>query len=241
MAESLGSVQALCILFFCEQYPPVVWDGAGTYTAALATALAKLGHDVHVLCAQGRQVVGSVKDGVHVHRRPLLRVPVSRGLGKLGAQLRGPLYPRDSLTLRASLPLSYSLWMRQLGLRPDVIETQDGETRGLIQAMRRSTPLAIHLHCPTMLTVRLSGQPVGLKGLVADRLDRTSAGRAAVVTSPSQLLVDTLREQGWLGDREVEVIPNPFDAEPWLDIPDVAGTTPTVAVVGRLEAYKGVD
>ncbi len=237
----MGSVQALCILFFCEQYPPVVWDGAGTYTAALATALAKLGHDVHVLCAQGRQVVGSVKDGVHVHRRPLLRVPVSRGLGKLGAQLRGPLYPRDSLTLRASLPLSYSLWMRQLGLRPDVIETQDGETRGLIQAMRRSTPLAIHLHCPTMLTVRLSGQPVGLKGLVADRLDRTSAGRAAVVTSPSQLLVDTLREQGWLGDREVEVIPNPFDAEPWLDIPDVAGTTPTVAVVGRLEAYKGVD
>ncbi|EIV96362.1 glycosyltransferase [Frankia sp. QA3] len=241
MAESLLSLQRLCILFFCEQYPPVVWDGAGTYTAALATALARLGHDVHVLCAQGYRVVDSVEDGVHVHRRPLLRVPVSRALGRLGTQLRGPLYPRDSLTLRASLPLSYSLWARQLGLRPDVIETQDGETRALIQAARRSVPLAIHLHCPTMLTVRLSGQQIGAKGLFADRLDRISAGRADVVTSPSQLLVDTLRERGWLGDREVEVIPNPFDAEPWLGIPDVADTTPTIAVVGRLEAFKGVD
>ncbi|WP_261558447.1 glycosyltransferase family 4 protein [Frankia tisae] len=241
MAESLLTLRRLCILFFCEQYPPVVWDGAGTYTAALATALAQLGHDVHVLCAQGYRFDDSVENGVHVHRRPLLRVPVSRALGKFGAQLRGPLYPRDSLTLRASLPLSYSLWARRLGLRPDVIETQDGETRALIQAARRSVPLAIHLHCPTMLAVRLAGQPLGAKGLLADRLDRISASRADVVTSPSQLLVDTLREHGWLGNREVEVIPNPFDAEPWLGIPDVAETTPTIAVVGRLEAFKGVD
>ncbi|MCM3883364.1 glycosyltransferase family 4 protein [Frankia sp. R82] len=241
MTESFGSIRALCIVFFCEQYPPVVWDGAGTYTAALAVALAGLGHDVHVLCAQGHQSTDSVEAGVHVHRRPLLRIPVSRALGPVGTRLRGPLYPRDSLSLRASLPLSYSLWMRQLGLHPDIIETQDGETRGLVQAMRRSHPLAIHLHCPTMLTVRLSGEPIGIKGSLADRIDRTSANRAAVVTSPSQLLVDTLRDSGWLSRREVEVIPNPFDASPWHDIGDVAETEPTIAVIGRLEAYKGVD
>jgi glycosyltransferase involved in cell wall biosynthesis len=241
MADSVRSLRTLCILFFCEQYPPVVWDGAGSYTATLAVALARLGHEVHVLCAQGHRVVDSLQDGVHVHRRPLLRVPVTRGLGPVGTRLRGPLYPRDSITLRVSLPLSYSFWLRRLGLRPDVIETQDGETRGLLQALYRTLPLAIHLHCPTMLTVQLAGQPLGCKGRLADRLDRISADRAAVVTSPSQLLVDTLREHGWLGRRAVEVIPNPFDAHPWLDVPDVAGTAPMVAAVGRLEAYKGVD
>ncbi|WP_423748133.1 glycosyltransferase [Frankia canadensis] len=237
----MRSLHALCIVFLCEQFPPVVWDGAGSYTATLAIALAKLGHEVHVVCAQGHKVVDSVQDGVHVHRRPLLRVPVSRGLGPVGTRLRGPLYPRDSISLRASLPLSYTFWMRRLNLRPDVIETQDGETRGLIQAVSHSRPLAIHLHCPTMLTVRLAGAPIGPKGRLADRLDRMSADLADVVTSPSQLLVDTLRERGWLDGRAVEVIPNPFDAVPWLTVPDVSGTTPTVAAIGRLEAYKGVD
>ncbi len=241
MADSIRSLHALCVVFLCEQFPPVVWDGAGSYTATLAIALAKLGHEVHVLCAQGSRVVDTVQDGVQVHRRPLLRIPVSRRLGPVGAWLRGPLYPRDSISLRASLPLSYTFWLHQLGLRPDIIETQDGETRGLLQAISRSRPLAIHLHCPTMLTVQLAGVPVGRKGQLADRLDRMSANRADVVTSPSQLLIDTLRERGWLGDQPVEVVPNPFDAVPWMSIPDVAATTPTIATIGRLEEYKGVD
>ena len=235
------SPRALRILFFCEQYPPVVWDGAGTYTSVLATALARIGHDVHVLCAQGRHVVDAVVDGVHVHRRPLLRVQVSRALGPLGARLAGHHYPRDSITLRASLPLSYTFWMHRLALHPDVIETQDGETRGLIQALRHSRPLVIHMHCPTMHSIRLSGERLGVKGMLADRLDRASSDLADGVTSPSQLLVDTLRETGWLSNREVEIIPNPFDAAPWQHMPTALQTTPTIAAVGRLESHKGVD
>ncbi|CUU60233.1 Glycosyltransferase involved in cell wall bisynthesis [Parafrankia irregularis] len=237
----LGTFRNLTVLFFCEQYPPIVWDGAGTYTAALAAALVGLGHNVHVLCAQGRRISDTVENGVHVHRRPLLQAPATRALGGLGSRLRGPLHPRDSLALRTSLAVSYSFWMRQLQLRPDVIETQDGETRALIEAVCHTRPLAIHLHCPTMLAVRLAGQPIGTRGLVADRLDQVSARRAAVVTAPSQLLVDELRRDGWLGDRAVEVIPNLFDATPWRGLPDARATEPTIAVVGRLEPFKGVD
>ncbi|MEX5633456.1 glycosyltransferase family 4 protein [Parafrankia sp. FMc2] len=237
----LRTFRTLSVLFFCEQYPPIVWDGAGTYTATLAAALVGLGHNVHVLCAQGRRITDTVERGVHVHRRPLLQAPVTRALGGYGARLRGPLYPRDSLALRASLSLSYSVWMRHLRLRPDIIETQDGETRGLIEAVHGTYPLAIHLHCPTMLAVRLAGQPLGVRGQLADRLDRASARRAAVVTAPSQLLVDELRRSGWLGHQAVEVIPNLFDAEPWRGVQDVRTTEPTIAVVGRVEPSKGVD
>ncbi len=241
MAELVSSSRALRILFFCEQYPPVVWDGAGTYTAVLASALARLGHDVHVLCAQGHRFMYTVEDGVHVHRRPLLRVPATRALGPLGMRLAGRRYPRDSITLRASLPLSYSFWMHRLGLQPDVIETQDGETRGLIQALRHTHPLVIHMHCPTMHSIRLAGERLGAKGMLADRLDRVSSDLADAVTSPSQLLVDTLRETGWLIGRDIEIIPNPFDSKPWQDVPSAIHTEPTVAAVGRLESHKGLD
>jgi glycogen synthase len=230
------------ILFLCEQYPPVVWDGAGAYTAAVAVALAALGLEVHVLCAQGRRVTDTVDRGVHVHRRPLLRVPVSRALGRYGQLLTGPLYPRDSLSLRASLSVSYAVWLRRLGLRPDVIETQDGDCRALAMVLRRSFPLVVHLHCPTMLPVRLAaGGPLAWRGRLADRLDRVSSDWADAVTSPSPLMVDTLREFGWLRGRTVEIIPNPFDAGPWLHLPPPVGTGPTVLAVGRLEWAKGLD
>jgi glycosyltransferase involved in cell wall biosynthesis len=159
----------------------------------------------------------------------------------MGMRLAGRHYPRDSITLRASLPLSYSFWMRRLDLCPDVIETQDGETRGLLQALRRTRPLVIHLHCPTMHAIRLSGERLGVKGLLADRLDRMSSDLADGVTSPSQLLIDTLRDIGWLNHRDVEIIPNPFDAQPWQDVPSAVHTEPTVVAVGRLEVHKGID
>jgi len=230
------------ILFLCEQYPPVVWDGAGVYTAAVAVALAGLGLEVHVLCAQGRRVTDTVDRGVHVHRRPLLRVPVSRALGPYQQFLTGPLYPRDSLSLRASLSLSYSVWLRRLGLRPDVIETQDGDSRALAVSLWRSFPLVIHLHCPTMLPIRLAAPgPLTWRGALADRVDRLSSDRADIVTSPSPLMVDTLREFGWLRDRTVEIIPNPFDAADWLRVPPPVDTERTVLAVGRLEWAKGLD
>jgi glycogen synthase len=168
-------------------------------------------------------------------------VPANRALAPLGMRLAGPNYPRDSITLRASLPLSYSFWMRQLNLGPDVIETQDGETRALVQAIRHTRPLVIHMHCPTMHAVRLAGGRLGVKGRLADRLDRVSSDLADGITSPSQFLVDTLREIGWLRDREVEIIPNPFDARPFQDVPSAAHTEPTVAAIGRLESLKGID
>src|SRR4051794_26333157 len=160
------------ILFLTEQYPPVVWDGIGSYTYEVAQALTELGHEVHVLCCQGRRILDEDLDGVHVHRRPLLRIPVSRVLGPLGRFLAGKNYPRDSVTLRISLAISYAWWFRRLHLQPDVIETSDGETRALLLNARATYPLVINHHTPTVLPLRLLGTRLTLKGRVADRLDR---------------------------------------------------------------------
>jgi glycosyltransferase involved in cell wall biosynthesis len=93
-----------------------------------------------------------------------------------------------------------------------------------------------------MFDVRLRDGRLRGKGALADRVDRFSALRADARTSPSELLVSTLRDMKWLRpDTDVEVIPYPFDPSPFADIPDAAHTGPTVAVVGRLEWRKGLD
>jgi len=228
------------IVFLCDQYPPVVWDGAGTYTHAAAHALAGLGHDVHVVACEGRRWEETVDGRVSVHRRPALTIPVTKVLGPFRRLVIGADNPRDSLSVRASLALSYAFWMRVLDLRPDVVETQDGETRGLSIALRRSVPLVIYLHTPTMLDVRLRG-PLSLRGRIADRIDRLSSDRADVLTSPSQLLVDTLRQFGWLEGRLPEIIPPPAPPGPWGEVASAASTDPVVLAAGRVEQRKGGD
>ena len=229
------------IVFLGEQYPPVIWDGAGTYVHDIAHALVDKGHEVHLVCAQGKRVVDEVDSGVHIHRRPLLRVPVSRIGGQVGRLLAGSHYPRDAITLRMSLTASYAIWLRRLRLRPDVIETPDGETRALLNAWRHSTALVVHLHTPTMFDLRIRPEGLTVKGKVADRLDRFTSDHADALTSPSDLLVDALRGFGWLRDREVDVIPYPFDARPYAGAPPVTATGTQVLAVGRLEWRKGLD
>jgi glycosyltransferase involved in cell wall biosynthesis len=122
-----------------------------------------------------------------------------------------------------------------------VVETQDGETRGLFIALRRSVPLVIHLHTPTMLDVRLMGAPLSLRGRLADRIDRISSDRADLLTSPSQLLVDTLRTFGWVQGKVPDIIPSPVPAGPWDQLPPALSTGPVVLMAGRQEWRKGGD
>ncbi|MCL9761816.1 glycosyltransferase family 4 protein [Frankia sp. AiPa1] len=230
------------IVFLCEQYPPIIWDGAGVYTHDIAHALVALGHRVHIVCAQGRRRTDEDHDGVLVHRRPLLRLPVGRYLGRVARPVQGANHPRDSLSLRFFLAVSYAFWLRRLGLRPDVIETQDGETRGLRTALRRDVPLVIHLHTPTMMDVRLREGKLHGRGALADRLDRFSALRADARTAPSELIVTTLRDFGWLKKKtDADVIPYPFDRSPYAEVVPPQGTDPVLFVVGRLEWRKGLD
>ncbi len=228
------------IMFFCDQYPPVIWDGAGTYTRDASQALARAGHEVHVLCCQGRRIRNEELAGVFVHRRPLLLLPVSRLLGPFGSLLAGRDYPRDSLTLRASLAISYAFWFRILGVEPDVVETEDGETRALLIALRHSVPLVVNHHTPTLFDLRLSRQ-IRLKGRLADTIDRLSSDRADTTTAPSELMVDALRPLGWLKGQSPLIIPNPFSGEAWTSTTPAETTAPLVLFVGRLEHRKGID
>jgi glycogen(starch) synthase len=229
------------IVFLTEQYPPVIWDGIGTYTATIAPALAALGHEVHVVCCQGRRLRDEIHDGVFVHRRPLMRIPISRYLGRYARFLRGRHYPLDSISQRLSLAASYSFWMWRLGLQPDVIETQESETRALVFALRDVAPLVIRLHTPMALEVRLRHGRLSWRAQLADRLDRISADRAHMLVAPAPLVVDVLRRFDWIRGRDPAIVPNPFDPAIFLEVGEPDPRSNIVVVVGRIEWNKGQD
>jgi glycogen(starch) synthase len=229
------------VVFLTEQYPPVIWDGVGTYTATIAPALAELGHEVHVVSCQGRRLTDEIHDGVFVHRRPLLRIPISRYLGRYARFLRGRDYPRDSISLRLSLAVSYGYWMWRLGLQPDVIETQESETRALVFALRDVAPLVIRLHTPAVLDLRLRSGRLSWRAQLADRLDRISADRAHELEAPSRLLVDVLQRFDWIRGRDPAIVPYPFDPRVFLDVGEPDRKSDIVLVVGRIEHRKGQD
>jgi glycogen(starch) synthase len=170
-----------------------------------------------------------------------MRIPISRYLGRYARFLRGRDYPRDSISLRLSLAVSYGFWMWRLGLQPDVIETDDGETRALVYALRDGAPLVIRLHTPTLLDVRLRDGELSWRARLADRLDRISADRAHMLVAPSPLLVDVLHRFDWIRGRDPAIVPNPFDPRIFLEVGEPDPRSAIVLVVGRIEWNKGQD
>jgi glycosyltransferase involved in cell wall biosynthesis len=131
--------------------------------------------------------------------------------------------------------------MWRLRLQPDVIETDDGETRALVCALRNSAPLVIRLHTPTLLDVRLRDGRLSWRAQLADQLDRISADRAHQLESPSPILVDVLRRFDWIRGGDPAIVPYPFDPSIFLDVDEPDDSSDVVLVVGRIEHRKGQD
>jgi glycogen synthase len=220
------------ILFLSMEYPPETGGGGiGSYVATIAPALAARGHEVHVLSCVSRQSSSDTMDrGVWVHRRPQIRV-------KGSSRVFGRMFPET--VPRLLTPASTFVHYRRIGVRFDVIEAPEWMAEGLFLA--RTRPLVTHLHTPVHLTSHHNGRGTGEDVRAADRLERLSARRAALVTAPSRLLVRQLDRSGWLNGSPTRVVPYPIDLERWSSCPPVGSTGPTVLAVGRLEARKSPE
>lgn len=221
------------ILILSTEYPPTPRiGGIGTYSGVMAPALAARGHDVHVLsCAPGSEVSDETVEGVTVHRRPIHS-------------------PRGSERVRALLPRSASrllhaatCWtqLRSLETRFDVVESPEWMAEGFGISLTPKSGLVVHLHSPTQLLARHSGEGGGLDLRLADRMERSLARRADVVTAPSRLLANDVVGSGWLRGADPEVIPHPIDVQSWAPARAVSRPQPVVLSVGRVERLKSPE
>lgn len=136
------------ILLLSGEYPPETpgWGGIGSYVVCVAKALARRGHEVHVLsCALGHVGGDGVEEGVWVHRRRLVR---ARGATRLGF---GETAHRLLLGAQAFLAA------RVLRCAFDVIEYPEWDAEGWLFALRSKVPLIAHLHTPLSLALRQKG------------------------------------------------------------------------------------
>ena len=224
----------LRILFLSEEYPPDTgWGGIARSTHGTAHAIARRGHEVHVLAAVRSQQERHYKDeDVHVHR---LGVP---GLFRLGrwrwAAVSARHLERTLATYRGC---------RRLGIQFDVVEYPECGAEGLSFSLSRKWPTVAHLHTPLALLVEHSGNKGAVSDRVAAYLEGLSVRRADIITSPSQALADWTKEEFRLRNRPVLIIPHPapIQAQTPSCEPIEASRQSRVVFVGRLEFNKNPE
>ena len=234
----------LKIALLSYEYPPETgFGGIGTYTWYQARALAKLGHDVHVLAGatQATQLATTEHDGVKVFR--------FRGDGFL-MRSAGRLekfrlwWTKNRLENALSMYHGLRLLMRQHEY--DLVEMPECGAEGMLITNLLRLPALIKFHSPSRLImcfydVRQSDirfcsffEQLGIRG-------------ADAFSSCSRFLADKAQEQ--LGVRlPIRVIPNGidlelFDREEQVDCRgkfNIPKHQPVIFFSGRMERRKGI-
>lgn len=217
----------LRILIGADTFPPDV-NGAAQFARRLAVGLARLGHEVHVVCpATATDIGAGVDDGIIVHRLPAHKTPV---------------HP----TFRVCLPWRARRAVAALldGLRPDVVHAQAHFIvgRALInEASRRHLPVVATNHFMPENLFDYVKIPNRLRAYAAKKayadLSRVFT-RADRVTAPTPRAAQLLREGGLTMD--VTPVSCGIDIDKYRRV-SAQADRPTILFVGRLDEEKNVD
>jgi glycosyltransferase involved in cell wall biosynthesis len=226
------------------EYPPETgFGGIGTYTWYHARALARLGHEVHVVAGLKEQspLVNRMHEGVTVHRyRPGGRIMESfDGLGRWKLW-----WTRQRLENGWSMYQAMKLLQHEHKF--DVLEMPECGAEGFLVNSLMSVPAVVRFHSPSRLImpfydVRRSDVAV------CSFLEQRAIRKATALTSCSGFLGKEVREK--LGVRKtITVIPNGidlalFDSAPHVDVHEKYGiprNKPLIFFAGRMERRKGI-
>jgi len=239
------------ICLISREYPPDTgWGGIGAYTSQLARTLARLGHDVHVVCLTKKDVSGHNPpalddDGVTVHR------VVWASELKLAALLN-VTQPNTHHLLRAALPM----WKKFLDLHSaqafEIVEAPDHLAEGLFIAITRVAPLVVRLHTPYSKFVAEGYHNIkkDFDSYIVSSLERLAMSEADLLSSPSINLAEYVAGDSGVKLEQIEIVRNPVDTEKFSPQGKKASlpfkrkeNEPPFKIVyfaGRLEERKGI-
>lgn len=204
------------ICYLCDEYPPATHGGYGTYTQTMARAMAARGEQVTVIGIYAGGPVGVEDDrGVSVVR--LRHAPVPKtGILVNGARLRRAL---AGIQTRAPI---------------DVIE---GAELSLAMLTRRTPAVRIiRMHGGHhFFSVTLGRTPRLWRGWI----EHQSFRRADYMCAVSRFVAETTRQLLRLGDRPIEILPNPVNAELFRPTPEPPEDG-LMLFVGTLCEKKGI-
>ncbi len=231
--------RSLRILMLSWEYPPVVVGGLGRHVHALATSLARAGHQVTVVTRHSPDApLEEVREGVRVVRAP--EDP--------------PLFPLSTPTLLAwTMAFNHSLTRAALHATAtdgyDVIHAHDWLVTHTAVTMKD------HLGVPLVSTIHAT-EAGRHQGWLPDDMNKCihsvewwlarEANRIVVCSEYMRWEVSRLLE---MESGQITVIPNGVTAPEWQATPDAidaararfAGEGPLVGFAGRLVYEKGVQ
>ncbi|GAB4209806.1 MAG: hypothetical protein OHK0022_41550 [Roseiflexaceae bacterium] len=216
----------ICLL--SADYPPASTEGIARQRYALALALVRLGHEVHVVtCGPVRET--RTEQGVLVHRVPRPQVNhFSDSFPELDAHLTVAQALYEGLAeLEAERPC-------------DVVEVPLWAAQGFVVAQRYHGPLVIWLQTTTAQITRMSGFPLTPATRTLLSLERLCLERATCLLADSESVWEVIQQEyrprfnGPVGMVYLGIADWPGTA---LERPE--RSTVEALVVGRLEQRKG--
>jgi glycosyltransferase involved in cell wall biosynthesis len=205
------------ICYLCNEYPPSPHGGIGSFTQTLAQALVKRGHQVSVVGAYAQDVEDHYNDmGVAVYRVPTGHI---RGTRMILTAVRlsrtvGKIHSHSPVDILEGPELSFGL---------------------------------LNVNSPCVRLIRMNGGhhffsiTLGKKlRPVRSWLERRSFNHVNNLCAVSNYVAETTRNILRLGDRPIEILPNPVDISQFQPSSEVKETTGLILFVGTVVEKKGI-
>ncbi len=210
----------MTLCFVSDSYPiDRPFGGMAVYTQTAAQALARRGHECHVLIDRPGPPRDVMDGPVHLHTRPVRWLPFF-----------GTIFP----SLCESCCLAQALRALHRKHHFDLVEFPNWEGIPLVATMFNFVPIVVRLHTTMAESVEVQNRPARWGERFMIWAEKTSAQRARGVVTHSLAHRDRLAKSYGLDG--IEVIPHGID----LPAPRPSGPTkPTVLTLGRLNARKG--
>ena len=222
------------VAFLSREYPPdTAWGGIAAMYYSLASALARRGHEVHVVCQAVDTPGDLIDNGVLVHR--------------VGTNPK-----RYSAVARINYSFHAWLKLREIIKRYDIeiVEAAYWGAEAFLYGLSRRTPLAVRVASSASDILRTRTYS-GIKELVSLKilsfLEDFSARRADRVVATTKGQCAPLIEKLRIDPEKTEVVHHAVDAAKYSYVEsdirerlEIPRNTPLVLFVGRLEARKGV-
>jgi glycogen(starch) synthase len=228
--EKSGTRMRICLV--SREFPPETHvGGIGTYTHKTSAALARMGHEVHVVTSARKPATDYMDDGVLVHR---MHEPADRGYM--------PPTLAHALAVAAAID--------RIPGRLDIVQACEWSGEALWYAIRpsRQAPLVTRLATPLFVVRRLNESKPSRslrRGLLLGAMERVQTLRSDGIISPTRALAEIVCG-GWnIAPARVTVVPTGADPElaasqSAAPLPEALRGREYLLYFGRLERRKGV-
>ncbi len=218
----------MVVCMLTDEYPPGSYGGIGRYTQDLATEMAALGHEIHVITTSPDRTRVDYEDGVWVHRR------AAESIHPLFAQI--PLCHTFEIASRLFAEVEH---IRSL-TRVDVVESPIWNCLGMVSHLSADygSALTLMTNIATLRSLHKSWQDsVELldREVIEGELFRSHQRIQGI---SGAVLEGSMKQYGAVGTGVVQ----------WLGVQDPGppaprreNPVPVILFVGRLEYRKGVD